>query len=208
MMAMGDYLAEIEYAASNLVPVIWEERNRLRSLEVEMASLTRLVEDNYRRAEFVAMNSEDPDDAAMATGMYWENYFGDDKERHYKDKDRAKLVDQIAAHALSIGSLAGSLLQYAKQGISLAHGGLAACPNGRAIGSQFLKDVIWQGRNQAIHWEDGNPHPPVRQCFDKLAAEFAPTFVEYTKRNMAVDVVELLDWTDFVKFRADLLSLA
>ncbi|QJW94704.1 hypothetical protein [Frigoriglobus tundricola] len=208
MMTMGDYLTEIEYAASSLIPIIWEERHRLQKLEMEVASLTRLVEDNYRRAASVAMNSEDADDAAMAAGIYWENYFGDDKERYHKDQDREKLANQIAAHALSIGSLAGSLMQYAKQGISLAHGGLPACPNGRAIGSQFLKDVIWQGRNQAIHWEDGNPHPPVRQCFDKLKVDAAPAFADYTKRNMAVDVVELLGWTDFAKFSADLLSLA
>ena len=208
MMAMGDYLAEIEFAATHLLSIIWEERNRLRELEAEVASLTRLDEGNYRRAEFVAMNAEDPDDVAMAAGMYWENYFGDNKDRYYKDKDREKLVEQIAAHALSIGSLAGALLQYAQQGISLAHGVLPACPNGRAIGTQFLKDVIWQGRNQALHWETGKPHPPVKQCFDKLVREVAPPFADYKKRNMAVDVIDLLGWTDFAKFRAELLFLS
>src|SRR5437870_1412879 len=176
MMAMTDYLAEIEFAASNVIPIVWRERNRLRELEAEVASLTKLVEDNYRRAECVAMNAEDPDDVAMATGRYWDNYFGDDKERYYKDKDRAKLIEQIAAHALSIGSLAGSLLQYAKQGISLAHGGFANCPNGRSIGTQFLKDVIWQGRNQGIHWEEGKLHPSIQQCFEKLVKEADPKF--------------------------------
>jgi hypothetical protein len=87
MMKMGDYLLEIEYATSSLIATIWKERERLRSLEAEVASLTKRAEDNYRRAEFVATNAEDPDDVAMATGMYWENYFGDDKERYYKDKD-------------------------------------------------------------------------------------------------------------------------
>ncbi len=208
MMMMTDYLAEIEFAASNLIPIIWEERNRLRALEAEVALLTRAVEHNYRRAESVAMNAEDPDDVAMATGMYFENYFGDDKERYYKDKDREKLIDQIAAHALSIGSLAGSLLQFAKQGISLAHGGPGKCPNGRPIGSQFLRDVIWQGRNQGIHWEEGKPHPPVEQCFETLCKEIDPKFADYKTRNMAVDVVELLGWTDFARFGADMAALA
>src|SRR5690348_16858864 len=121
MMSMVDYLTEIEFAASSLVPIIWGERTRLRQLEAEIASLTKRVEHNYRQAESVVMNAEDSDDIAMATGMYWTNYFGEDKERHDKDKEREKLVEQIAAHALSVGSLAGSLLQYAKQGISLVH---------------------------------------------------------------------------------------
>jgi hypothetical protein len=207
MMAMVNYLAEIEYAASSLFPVIWEERNRLQKLEAELDSLTRRVKDNYLRAEFLATNSEDPDDVAMAAGVYWENYFGDDKDRYHKDKHREELVDQVATHAFSVDSLAGSLLQYAKQGISLSHGNLSACPNGRAIGTQFLKNVIWQGRNQAIHWEEHKPHLAVQQCFNKLAVDVNPRFSQYTTRNMAGDVVELLDWTDFAKFSADLLSL-
>ncbi len=208
MMPMQDYLTEIEYAASSLIPIIWEERKQLRKLEEEVASLQRVVEDNYFRAESVAMNAADSDDVAAATGMYWDNYFGEDRERSDKDKDREQLVNRIAAHALSIGSLAGSLLQYGKQGISLAHGGLAACPAGPAIGSQSLKDVIWQGRNQSLHWEDGKPHPPVRECFDKLAAEVSSTFADYTDRNMSIDVVEFLGWEDFAAFNKALLSLA
>jgi hypothetical protein len=208
MMPMADYLTEIEFAASNLIPIIYGERNRLRQLEAQVASLSKLAEHNYRRAESIAMNAEDPDDVAMATGMYWDNYFGEDKERHDNDKDRERLVEQIAAHALSVGSLAASLLQYAKQGISLAHSGLAKCPNGRAIGSQFLKDVVWQGRNQGLHWEESKTYPSVQQCFGTLAKEVDPKFADYSKRNMAVDVVELLGWTDFAKLRADMLSLA
>jgi hypothetical protein len=154
------------------------------------------------------MNAGDPDDVAMATGIFWENYFGEDKKRYYKDKDREKLVEKIAAHAFSVGSIAGSLLQCAKQGISLCHGGLGRCPNGRAFGSQFLKDVIWQGRNQAMHWEEGNLSPRVRECFDKLAREVKPSFADYRERNMAVDVIDSLGWVDLTKFRADMHSLA
>ena len=208
MMKMGDYLLEIEYATTNLIAIIWKERERLRNLETEVASLTERAEDNYRRAEFVAMNAEDPDDVAMATGMYWENYFGDDKERYYKDKDREKLIEEIAAHAFSVGSIAGSLLQYAKQGISLCHGGLAACPNGRGFGSQFLKDVIWQGRNQTMHWEEGHLSSQVRQCFEKLANEINTSFADYQNRNIGLDIIDLLGWVDFAKFRDDMLLLA
>ena len=192
MMAMADYLAEIEHAAENLISIICEEHGRLRSLEAEITSLTKLTEDNYRRAEFVAMNAEDPDDVAMAAGMHWDNYFGNDKGRYYKDKDQEKLVEQIDAHAFSVGALAGSLLQYARQGISICHGEFAACPNGRTIGSQFLKDVIWEGRNQAIHWEEGNLKSRGQQCFDKLSNEVNSSFGEYNNQNMAIDVVEQL----------------
>ena len=146
MMATEDYLTEIEYVAEAVISTIWKERARLRSLETEIAELTELAEDNYRNAEFVALIADNPEDVAMAAGMYWDNYFGADKERYYKGRDREKLVEQIAVHAFAVGVAAGSLLQYAKQGISLCHGGLQPCPDGRAIGSQALKDVIWQSR--------------------------------------------------------------
>lgn len=206
-MTMSDYLGEIEYAAGSIVPVIWGERTRLQELRGEVAKLERVVEDNYLRAESVAMNAEDADDVMMATGMHWDTYFGEDKERFYKDKDRQKLQGQVATHAFAVGSLAGSLLQYAKQGISLVHGSLSTCPPGRMIGSQALKDIIWQGRNQSIHWEEGNPRTPVKLCFDTLAFEIDSVFADYTKRNVAPEVVELLGWVDFASFRADLLSL-
>lgn len=57
-------------------------------------------------------------------------------------------------HATQV--LGGAILQIGKQAISVAHGNLPACPDGRMIGSQGIKHIIWQGRNQAIHFEEGN----------------------------------------------------
>ena len=45
------------------------------------------------------------------------------------------------------------------------------------------------------------------RCFEKLVKEADPKFVDYKTRSMAVDVVELLGWTDFAKLRTDMLSL-
>jgi hypothetical protein len=205
-MLIVDYLAEVEYATQNLIPLIWEERNRLEKLKTRLASLGRVVEDNYRRAEFIQLNAETPEDVMMGVGAYWDNYFGEDKELFHGDEE--KLNNQILAHAFSIDSLAGNLLQHAKQGISLAHGKLANCPDGRYIGSQPLKEVVWQGRNQALHWEDHNPHPPVKKCFDNLAQDIDPKFADYAKRNMAFDVVDLLGWRDFDSFKRDMLLLS
>lgn len=207
MMAMEDYLTEIEYVAEPTISTIWRERTRLRSLEAEIVKLTDLTEEKYRNAEFVSQIADNPEDVAMGAGMYWGNYFGADKERYYKGKDREKLVEQVAVHAFSVGAAAGSLLHYAKQGISICHGGLASCPDGRAIGSQFLKNVVWQSRNQTSHWEEGNFTALVRECFEKLSRDIDPRFGEYQTRTMAVDVVELLGWTDFASFKGDMLLL-
>lgn len=208
MMRMPDYLTEVEYAAQGLIPIIWEERRRLQKVEAAVAGLTRRVEHAYQQAHFVAANAEDPDDVAMAAGMKFETYFGDDKELHYKDKERESLATQVEAHRFSAYLLAGSLLDYAKHGISQAHAGIFACPIGRQVTpSLSLKDVIWQGRNQSTHWEEGNPHPPVVSCFNILAAEADPKFASYTSQNLSLDVIDLLGWTDFERFRLDMLLL-
>ena len=207
VMAMSDYLKEIDYAARKIVRLIWRDRERVIKLEAKVASLNRQVQSDYSSGDFIALNSEDADDVGMATGIYWETYFGADKDRYHENKKLEKLVKQLAVHSFSFDTLAGSLLQYGKQGISLAHGGFANSPNGRSVGSQFLKDIIWQARNQAIHWEEGNPHPPVQSCFEKLEKEHDRKFGEYNSRSMAADVVALLGWRTFALFRADMLSL-
>jgi len=205
---MIDYVNEIEFAVHGLIPILWSERNRLRALESKIEGLSAAVRANYEAAESIAMNAEDADDVMLATGRYWENYFGDDKELYAQDEERKKLVDEVAAHALSIGAVAGSLLQYAKQGISLVHGSLASGPNGRLVGSQPLKSVIWQGRNQAIHWEEGHPHAATEQSFETLKQDFGGRFNNYNTANMSVEVVDVLGWRDFKTFRDDMMSMA
>ncbi len=205
-MRIINYLSEIKFAASNVISTIWAERNRIEELRAEIKSLSVAVEVNYQRA-IALQESEDIDDVAMGAGVYWENYFGDDKQLFHKNEEAQDLESQLALHEFSIASLSGNLLQYAKQGISLCHGELANCPNGRTIGSQFLKAVIWQGRNQALHWEAGTFHHPVERCFQTLGSDIDAKFNDFPNRNMAFDVVELLSWKDFNAFEADMLSL-
>ena len=207
-MDMQSYINEIEFAAKSIIEIIWKERDRLLELKQKIKSLSKVVRSEYEKAQSWAMNAEDPGEVAMSTGIYWNNYFGNDKDLSDKDKQKIELEGHVLAHQFSIAALSGALLQHAKQGVSLVHGTLSVCPSGRMIGSQHLKDVIWQGRNQAIHWEDGNFHKSVEDCFDVLSTEIDPKFNQYKSRSMASDLVELLDWKTFDKFKADLLQLA
>jgi hypothetical protein len=208
-MDMNSYIDEIEFAATSLIQIIWKERDRMCELEEEIASLSKVVETEYHKAQSWGMNAEDPEDVAMALVANWNNYFGDDKDLYHKNKSRQDLEDDLCAHKFSVAALCGALLQLAKQGISLVHVNLANCPSGRAIGSQqHIKDVIWYGRNQAIHWEDGKFHKSVEVCFNALSADIDARFSQYRTRSMASDVVELLDWKSLDAFKTDLLQLA
>jgi len=205
-MNMEDYVQEIEHAATLLIDGIWHEQRQIESLRPQLAALERLVGAEYEAAQSIQENAEDADDVMLGVGRHWENYFGPDKERHQKQQELEARQESFQAHEFSIGTLAGGLLQHAKQGVSLVHGGLTGCPNGRLIGTQPLKEVIWQGRNQALHWEEGYAHPPVERCFQALSVIDAK-FADYNKRNLGFDLVDQLGWKTFQAFRDDLLSL-
>lgn len=106
-------------------------------------------------------------------------------------------------------AIAGAVLQIAKQGISLVHGGLAAAPQGRKIGSLYTKDIIWQGRNQAIHFEEGNFKKAITDLFTILETEQGARFslAAHPQQNRAKQVVELLGWTQYASYVQDMQAL-
>lgn len=157
-MNITAYLTEIEPAVREVLALVWAEHRQVEDYKVLVQRLTVKVEDGYRRAEAWA-DSEDPDDIMLGAGLHWDTYFGADKQRHGAQEQLDQAKDRLVAREFSRASMAGSILQYAKQGISIVHAGLAACPDGRLVGSQPIKKVIWQGRNHALHWEDGRWKP-------------------------------------------------
>jgi hypothetical protein len=80
-------------------------------------------------------------------------------------------------------------------------------PAGRLIGTQNLSDVLWDARNQAMHWETDDVRKRTVACFETLASDIDPKYGEYPKHSLAFDVVELLDWLAANTFNADLGSL-
>lgn len=206
-MKMSEYLHEIKHAASESLCLVWSEHHQLEQLNARIAKLAAEIEASARTVEWLTANPEFDDDL-QATAMHWESYFGPEKEQYSVETSKSELELLILAREFSTNAQSGSVLQYAKQGISLVHGGLVSCPDGRLIAGQPIKNVIWQGRNQAIHWEEGTFSKAVQDCFDALSKNVDATFNEYTTRNMAWDIVGLLSWKEFSDFEKDMLSLA
>jgi hypothetical protein len=206
-MTIDDYLAEIDYAVTRVIDALWHEfveadnlRKQIRVLRVEM-------DHGYERAAFIANNADDPDDVMLGVGGYCETYFGPDKEQFYKTRSLEELEARLSSKEFSFSSLSGSLLQYAKQGLSVAYGKPENWPDGRQIGTQALKTVILEARNQAIHWEDGSPRQRVKDCFDLLAADIDSKFASYCVKNLAFDVVSILGWKTVGDFKAELSAM-
>ncbi|MGQ0466898.1 MAG: hypothetical protein ACT4QG_16455 [Sporichthyaceae bacterium] len=192
-MQMATYIDETRYAVDSLVAPMWHEREAESILANRLDTLAAEVADGYGRAAWLALNP-DLDDEGLGTLIHYETYFGPDKEQHLVQGEIDAVRQRLQARTFAVGSLAGALLQLGKQGISLAHGGLARCPRGRAVGQQDLSNVVWQARNQALHWEEGELRAPVIACFAQLATDFGPRFDEPKAQNLAFAVIEVLGW--------------
>ncbi|MGH3849432.1 MAG: hypothetical protein ACRDRT_06995 [Pseudonocardiaceae bacterium] len=209
-ITMSDYLTEIQFAVESALAAIWADHDEAHHLLATLKALKAQTEAGYARAEAIAVNAEDPDDVAMSAGTHWDTYFGPDKDRHQAAAGYDDVRARFEARQFSLAAMSGAVLQHAKQAISMVHGGPKACPDGRLVSAtQNLAPVIWQARNQASHWEEGNLNHPVVDCFNALGAEVDSYFFSdlYT-RSLAFDVLHLMGWRSWAAFHNDLLSLA
>lgn len=205
-MKIPNYLKEIDHAVRTVISEIHDETAQLEALRIDLSKLTAATNEGYHRADFLAMNP-DLDEDFLGTAIYWDTYFGVDKERFHKNIETESAAQRVAAHEFSISALSGNLLQYGKQGISLHFGKKRiGCPDGRILSGMPLHEVIWQARNQALHWEDGSFHPPTVNCFEKLAMT-DPIFGQYKCRSLAYEVVLLLGWKSPEDFHSDMILL-
>jgi hypothetical protein len=219
-MTMGAYLAEVRHAVEGLLPLIWQEQDtlsgrkeQLAERKAELGRLERQVNKEYENAAWL-LNNPEWDDEGIGTLSYWDNYFGPDKERYHLGQripGMQAAVESaeasVEAHRFSIDVLASTVIQIAKQGMSVVHSRKPA-GTGRPIGSsQHLSEVVWEARNQGAHWEERNPFPAVVACFTALAGEVDQVFGDFRIRNVALDVIAMLGWRTFEDFERDMLSL-
>ena len=111
----------------------------------------------------------------------------------------------IGASVESMSSLAGSILQIAKQVLSLRHSGKPKLTSAKNVGSQSIVEVIWEGRNHAMHWDEGAPRAPVRIMLDNLAKDLGIT-IEIGNNN-CLSILGALEWSSTDAVIKDLSEL-
>jgi len=204
-MDMTAYLCEIRHAVESLIPIIWSEHKAEAEAVEQLKMLQATTENAYRRVAFIMDN--DLDDDGIGNGLYWDTYFGVDKQR-YHASERIEALEAVRdARSFSRAVLSAALLQIAKQGLSQVHGRLTSVPTSRRVFGVDIKDLIWQGRNHALHWEEGKPSPSVVDCFNAMAS-YDPAFANYKATNLAFQVVAALGWLDWTNFELDMVSLS
>lgn len=139
----------------------------------------------------------------------WDVYMGKDKTRTHTIIQVTITKEHVDSLQFSINAAAASLLQYARQGISIVFGGPNDLSGGRSVAGQHLPLIVFAARNQALHWEEGPAtgfNRQVMECFNSLAKSY-PAMADFAKRNVAFDVVQMLGWRSNSDFEADLCSL-
>jgi hypothetical protein len=123
-MQISVYLGEMEHAIRHVLGEVYRERDVAEQLGDKVRNNTAAMEHGYRQAESLAMDP-DLDDEGLSTAIYWETYFGADKDRHDDQIDLDEVKQRIEVRKFSTVALAASVLQYAKQGIALR---FVTCP--------------------------------------------------------------------------------
>lgn len=203
---MKKYLEETKFAASSLIEIIWADFENLENLNNQLKKLTAKF--NVRYQSFLANEFHPAANhyhAQMAKA--YEDIAQPKKELESEIKDVSESID---AKSASIAALSGAILQIAKQCISLRYGKPPNAPDGDDIGGVLIKDIIWEGRNQSIHYE--NP----KEISDNVVALFAKldairndgkSWDARSQTNFAFEIVTFLGWRTYGDFATHLKSL-
>lgn len=146
---MKQYLKQTKFSTKNLIRLIYKEEFKINQLKKNLENMRLLFQ--QLESKFLLEDQFD----VHANHHYGQLKIWMNKKRKLMDKI-ALTEKSLVAKDFSVRSLSGALLQIAKQGISIKHQTLSSCPNGREIKAGLnLKDVIWNSRNQSLHFEDG-----------------------------------------------------
>lgn len=141
-MDMATYLASMERAVKHLLPKVWEDDLRIADAETAVHAAERAVEDGYRYVEGILADPYDQDEDGLATMVYWETYFERTEEQTRREGEVRRVAGERDEHGVSSAMLAGMVLELAKRGITMVHGGLQPCaPRAQTPGREKGRDA-------------------------------------------------------------------
>ena len=202
---MKNYLKDVQYAIQNLIVVVWKEKIELDKLIINKKNLISNLNTNNKVLGFLTQNP-DLDDEGIVNLAYWTTSHSVLPDLEQNEKLIINLKEEIKNKQYSIDLLSSTILQIAKQGLIRVYNNFESCPNGRIIKTLSLKDIIWHGRNQGIHFEQGQLHSQTETFFNSLLIQFPEKFVDFQNKNMSFNLLEILEWRTFDSFKKDMFS--
>ena len=192
---MNQYLVDTKYAVEHLLAILYQEHNRLGKALKSQKMMKDAEKNTFENMKETGFTSE---------GIFDLVGFAYASERF--ESGATEIASMLSTIGTSLSIIAGSVLQIAKQGISITYDELAKCPDGRMVGRESLKNIIWQGRNQAMHFEEGNYNENVVKCFRNLELGYGSIF-QLSNKNLAFEVLSVLEWKTYEKYENDLKKL-
>ncbi|NNB17980.1 hypothetical protein [Pseudomonas fragi] len=128
-------------------------------------------------------------------------------------RQKAKLAATERAmkvYDLSINIIAGAILQIGKQAISIRYGANRTdCPlEGRLISGWCVRDLIWLGRNQAMHYEETKPGSSWVKLFTSLNETYPDLFpLDVPSESRAMAILTVLGWVRYEQYESDMREL-
>jgi hypothetical protein len=77
--------------------------------------------------------------------------------------------------------------------------------NTKQFGSQYITEVIWEGRNHALHWEEGESKQPVKTMLQHLKADLGVNIRD--NQNNSLEIIDVLGWGNADAVVSDLKKL-
>lgn len=206
---MTTYIEDTKYAVESLFHLVhYEEKILIDKLPI-FDSLTKKYGIFQRDFMQVDLNDDFPE---IEQAQAFRRMSDAATERRKIELEVDALKASIATKEFAIQSLYGAILQIAKQGISSTYGRrVDDAREGRQIGSRVIRDIIWQGRNQAIHFEDNYStfSTKLKDLFQDLTYEHGPVFDLQSRsgQSLAKEITQLLGWIDYQRYEDDMKAL-
>lgn len=179
------FLARVE-------PITMALYEALRQAELAAYAERRCLEPEYEHHLYQFEIAESMDDF-------------DDSKLNHMHKRVAEAHEAILLIDTAAAAAAGAILQTAKQCITLAWPDKEIrFTKGRIIGAtQTLASVIWYGRNQDQHFEEGNGmRKETLGCIKKLSDEVGLNIssIDEKPRSLAKDILYIIGWSDYASY--------
>lgn len=199
---MHQYLIDTKFATTGLITLITHDAKELNKLVAELESA--VAKKTYMASTFSQHESG-------FQANYWHSWACEAHREHLTIQQEITFLEKkIIDKRGSLDALSSALLQIAKQGISSVIGSPSKCPPGRSIHGTTLQQVIWAGRNQSQHYEE------IKKIDNNTAGVFEQLNIYRTagqsldpkaKRNLALNIIELLNWHCQNQYEQDMISL-
>jgi hypothetical protein len=202
---MLNYIESTKYATKKLIQLINREFCELKKIENELKSVNSKVK--YLISYVSDCERDDDFDDKKIQHFY--NQIGNSiLKKEIIENKILLLKEEISIKKMSTQFLCGALLQIAKQGIASKKDSLQNPKCGRKIQSFCIREIIINGRNQSMHFDE-KPHPRTSDFFKHLAISFGNEFdlKNEDPENKALNIIILLDWSSYKNFKKDMLSL-